>query len=709
MGKLVEVVDVARIGDSFIPEEYLLPHCDEYHFRDIQNGKRSSDYRNLTKAEIEILKLHLNSADDWALVLVSDPFDPFLIKSTSFHGLVRIGKLEHKMLRFHDFMIPQGITNCRIISSDIGDYCAIHDVKYLSHYIIKPYTILHRIGEMQTTNHAKFGIGVIKKGEDEDVRVSISIRNENLGRSVYPFLDMTCGDAYLWSENKDNQILMEKLDEFTKATLDDNRGYYGVVDTMSVIKECSIVKDVNFGPGSYVKGANKLKNLTVLSHLDECTQIGEGVELVNGIIHPGCHIFYGVKAVRFIMMEKSNLKYGARLINSILGENSTVSCCEVLNNLVFPSHEQHHNNSFLISALIKGQSNMAAGANIGSNHNSRAADGELIAGRGFWPALSSTLKYNSYFASFTLIAKGNYPNELNLRLPFCLLLSDVKTDERVVMPAYWWMYNMYALERNSYKVIKRDKRKHPRQIITSSYLAIDTVYEISEAIDYLEAMAMCYCPSEDTFEHLLEEGQFGDYLLVEGIENKKMVKIIKWKKGYKAYREMLLYFAINALLDCDIEITKLQSEKCEIEKVENFGGQLLTKSQVETLIDNIVSGKYTSWEDVHNYYKECDKHFIETSARFAIAVLKKLYKVDYVTREVFENATESARAIREYIEHQIYVTKHKDDENDFRLITYKNELERDIVLGKTEDNPFVLKSREISLSFYKRLDEYKYR
>src|SRR5215211_5818314 len=93
--------------------------------------------------------------------------------------------------------------------------------------------------------------------------------------------------------------------------------------------------------------------------------------------------FYGVKAVRFFMASHSQLKYGARLINSYLGNNSTISCCEVLNSLIFPSHEQHHNNSFLCAALLNGQTNIAAGATIGSNHNSRGADGEMIAGRGF--------------------------------------------------------------------------------------------------------------------------------------------------------------------------------------------------------------------------------------------------------------------------------------------------------------------------------------
>jgi hypothetical protein len=55
-----------------------------------------------------------------------------------------------------------------------------------------------------------------------------------------------------------------------------------------------------------------------------------------------------------------------------------------------------------------GQSNMAAGATIGSNHNSRGADGELIAARGFWPGLCVSLKHNSKFATFPLISKGDY-------------------------------------------------------------------------------------------------------------------------------------------------------------------------------------------------------------------------------------------------------------------------------------------------------------
>src|SRR6185312_12386511 len=167
---------------------------------------------------------------------------------------------------------------------------------------------------------------------------------------------------------------------------------------------------------------------------ERTSQIGEGCEMVNGIVGYGCRIFYGVKAVRFVMAAHSQLKYGARLINSYLGNNSTISCCEVLNSLIFPSHEQHHNNSFLCASLVMGQSNMAAGATIGSNHNSRSPDGELIAGRGFWPGLCVSLKHNSKFASFVLLAKGDFQYELNIPIPFSLISNDVTNDQLVVMP-----------------------------------------------------------------------------------------------------------------------------------------------------------------------------------------------------------------------------------------------------------------------------------
>jgi hypothetical protein len=407
---------VSDLGYHFIPEIYIPKGKDEYYLRNQQN-KNGIVYRRLTAYEIEVLVRNRNTSDDWNQILVSNAFTPELVQNCKFFGLVRIGKLEPYYLEFHNLRRPVGLYNSTIISSDFGDNIVVDNVNYLSHYIVGNDVMIVNTNELATTDHAKFGNGILKEGEPEFIRIRLEVCNENGGRHIIPFDGMLPGDAWFWSRFRDDKILQERFKEFTEKKFDNRRGYYGTIGDRTVIKNCRIIKDVLIGSDAYLKGANKLKNLTINSSASEKTQIGEGCELVNGVIGFGCRIFYGVKAVRFFLASQSQLKYGARLINSYLGNNSTISCCEVLNSLIFPAHEQHHNNSFLCAALVMGQSNMAAGATIGSNHNSRSPDGELIAGRGFWPGLCVSLKHNSKFASFIILAKGDYPAELDIPIP----------------------------------------------------------------------------------------------------------------------------------------------------------------------------------------------------------------------------------------------------------------------------------------------------
>jgi hypothetical protein len=485
------------IGYQFMAPQFIPQGKDEYYLRNLQN-RTGTPYRRLTAYEIEVLVRNRNTSDDWNKIQVSDAFNPELVKACKFFGLVRIGKLESIALEFHNVRLPVGLYNSTIISSDFGDNVVVSNVNYISHYIIGNEVMLSNVHELHTTNHSKFGNGTLKEGEEENVRVWLEVCNENAGRNILPFNGMLAGDAWLWSKYRDDALLMQRFKEFTDTKFDNKRGYYGKVGDRTVIKNTSIIKDVWIGSDAYIKGANKLKNLTINSLPEAHTQIGEGCELVNGIIGPGCRIFYGVKAVRFVMASHSQLKYGARLINSYLGNNATISCCEVLNSLIFPAHEQHHNNSFLCAALVMGQSNIAAGATIGSNHNSRAADGELITGRGFWPGLCVSLKHNSRFASFTLIAKGDYPAELDIPIPFCLVSNDVSANKLVVMPAYWFLYNMYALARNAAKYKDRDKRTEKIQHIEYDFLAPDSVNEMFHARKLMAGIRGFGSRKEDT-------------------------------------------------------------------------------------------------------------------------------------------------------------------------------------------------------------------
>ncbi|MDR1955923.1 MAG: DUF4954 family protein [Treponema sp.] len=720
---------VPQYGYDFISDPYLPPGENEYYLRNRQldalyspsSARRQDQYRPLLPAEIRTLEAQGNRCEAWDAVWVREGFHPELVQHCVFAGFVRIGALDPGFLRHHDYILPVGISHSRIIACDIGDRPAIHDCRYLSHTIIGDGVILSSIDEMDTTNHAKFGEGVIKDGEDEDIRVWIDPLNEAGGRSVLPFLGMICADAYLWAVYREDERLMAAFKRITQASVDPRRGYYGTIGHGTVIKHCHTIKDVRIGNGAYIKGANKLKNLSIQSDPRDPTQIGEGVELVNGIIGYGCRVFYGCKAVRFVLGNNCNLKYGARLIHSILGDNSTVSCCEVLNNLVFPSHEQHHNNSFLIAALIQGQSNMAAGATVGSNHNSRGNDGEIIAGRGFWPGLSSTLKHNSRFASYTLIAKGNYPAELYVPLPFSLVTHRPGTTQLEVMPGYWWMYNMYALERNSWKCRIRDKRLFKVQHIETGYLAPDTAAEIIRGLKILDQWVIQagYPSLRDLPEQV---PLWAPERTVE--RSNRPVRIIKALQGARAYREMLLYYGVKTLIEFfalppagsseagpgDWDFLRFQAAYPEAASLEwvNLGGQLVSEPKLAALQEAVREGELTSWDHIHAVYERLWEAYPLDKALNALQVLRFLQTGDgraaapdtVITREEWNSLLDTGVRIRRFIEDQVYKTKLKDYTDPFRNITYRNAAERDAVLGTIDANPFVQTVKAESKTFF---------
>ncbi len=680
---IIQTHPVKELGYNFIDKKYLPKGKDEYYLRNAQNPK-GIKYRALSILEIDILVHNRNESDNWGRVFVTAGFNASLVRNCKFFGLVRIGSLQPVYREFHNFRMAVGLYNSTIISCDIGDNVCIDNVSYMSHYIVANDVMIANVNELATTSYSKFGNGILKEGEDEKQRVWIEVCNENGGRPIIPFNGMLAGDAYMWTKYRDDKELLEKFKEFTEKKFDKQRGYYGTIGERTVIKNCAIIKDVSIGTDAYIKGANKLKNLTINSDADRNSQIGEGCELVNGIIGFGCRIFYGVKAVRFITASHSQLKYGARLINSYLGNNSTISCCEVLNSLIFPSHEQHHNNSFLCASLVMGQSNIAAGATIGSNHNSRSADGEIIAGRGFWPGLCVSLKHNSKFASFTILAKGDFPAELNIQIPFCLVSNDVSNNRLVVMPGYWFMYNMYALERNAWKYKDRDKRILRTQYIEYDYLAPDTINDIFDALTILKNLE----PNEK------------DEAIISGWENmQRATVILKVQKSIKVYTEIIQLYGCLQLLHHitnnkfgDFEsFKKSLSAKVSRSTWRNIGGQLITDSEVDHLKRSIKNGKTKNWEDVHSFYQVQGSKYENDKLNHAYTSLLEILNIGpkQFTPELFKKLLAETIATKEWMTKGIHDTRAKDYTNPYRKMIYENNEEMINVIGRLEDNGFI--------------------
>ncbi|WP_114792848.1 DUF4954 family protein [Niabella yanshanensis] len=706
-----------QLGYNFIPATFLPEGENEYYLRFQQNP--ANDYRPLTKQEITILQSNRNRSGNWDDVLVRDGIDIHLIEECTFYGLVRIGKLEQFFLEFSEVKFPVGLYHSQIVSCDIGDNVSISNVKFLGHYIIDDDVIIANVNEMSCTSHAKFGNGILKEGEHENVRIWMELCNENGGRKVLPFDGMLAGDAWLWTKYRGDQKLMQAFQQFTEKKFDATHGYYGTVGKRTVIKNTHIIKDVKIGTDAYVKGANKLKNLTINSNEKAKSQIGEGCEMVNGIMGVGSRAFYGVKAVRFILSPFSQVKYGARLINSYLGENATVSCCEVLNSLIFPAHEQHHNNSFLCAALVMGQSNMAAGATIGSNHNSRGADGELQAGRGFWPGLCVSLKHNSRFASFAMIAKGNYPAELDIPFPFALISNEESSNKLVIMPAYWFLYNMYAIQRNERKFEERDKRINKEQQLEFNCLAPDTANEIYKSLELLELFTgkAFYRDHEmigsDT-EFMIKGKSLLEHnspivtklnVVASGFENsKREVQITKVQQAYNVYKRMLLFYAGSEMIkyisenNYDSFFEQLHNNRLTgyLQEWVNVGGQLIAKDQLDNLLDGIRTGNITGWDHIHQFYKEQGKQYRIQRMLHAFSLLMKIETVPYEKIDInyLKNLFHQTLETKKWITQSVYSSKEKDYKNTFKNMVYDTKEEMESVLGSFENNTFIIQQNE---------------
>lgn len=612
-------------------------------------NKKDTTYRVLRAEEITQLEHQGNYSSSWNTVFVADPFDIRLLRNNRFDGVVTIGAVEDNIVKNDgELWLPEGICGCWLRDSQVGEHCALHNVHLMDGYVIGNHCLLLNIEEMTGGDAMRW----------------MSPMNENGNRKILPFPGMTIGDAYLWARYRGHSRLLEQLEQMSLRELRDNRH--------AMVGDCATIRNTIH-----------LRNVAILSTETDATVIEDCVRLSDGVIGYGCHVQNGIIAKRFLLGEHVKLKYGLRLNDSVVGDNSTLARCEVGCSIIFPSHEQHHNNSFLIAALVEGQSNLAAGATVGSNHNSRTADGELQACRGFWPGLCTSLKHNSCFAAYCLLAKGDYPAELNIPLPFALVNNNVAQDRLEVMPAYWWMYNMFAMNKFTTKFSSRDHRVKKLQHIDFDLFAPDVAEQMIEGRRLLSRWmqkvgidAGQYDLGNRAMQWKADKTPKGKEVFAEGLEHgSRREVILKPVEGYQAYERMLYYYATTTLKEYFGE-SRLPDQDLLSQSVRrqtqwvNLGGQLLPQDQVDMLITDIEEGRIKTWSAVHATLSRYDKQRKALWAAHAYQTLLMLEGSNHITATRWQQLCKLTADTEEYIQCQVQLSRQKDNDDFFRHAAY---------------------------------------
>jgi len=665
--------------------------------------------RPLSLEERGILETNNNRADDWNAIQVVDGFNPHLVHSCVFHGMVTIGVLRNELLELDNFTLPIGLYESTFIHCRIGNNAAIHRLSYAGHYVFGNEVIVHAVGELYSEPFARFGNGC-STGEDKSHHY-LEIINENGGRSVIPFKGMLASDAYLWAKYRNDHSFMKRLGAITRSTCASFMNNGGTIGNQAVIRNVRSIHNVSIGSHAQIIGAERLHNVTIESDQQEPTKIGAGVQLNESIIGFGNDIDSGAQLQHVVTGTNVHVDQSARIQHTYIGDNSAISCCEIGHSLIFPSHGQHHNNSFLIAAMIGGQSNIAAGATIGSNHNSRLNDGELWAGRGFWPGLSTNFKYNSRFASYVLCAKGDYPSELRVPLPFSLLTNDTIADQLNIVPAFWFTHNMYAFMRSNHKFASRDKRIHRFQIIEHDALAPDTVEEMFAAIDLLElwtGRALLRSENGDISddEHcrkkgkalLAEKPRLTNRLEVigESIERGRRKTIVKnVARAWNSYRTIIHFYAAKTIAlywkdhfgtKESISLELQPTIRC-LNRWVNLGGQIVCEDELFSMINTIkIDNSIRTWDDIHKLYEKYATKYLELKYRHALGCIARLSGSDQsqLSKQQIQEALENARPICDSISQSTFSSREKDFNDGYRKMVYDSSEEMDTVLGTIE-------------------------
>jgi Domain of unknown function (DUF4954) len=286
------------------------------------------------------------------------------------------------------------------------------------------------------------------------------------------------------------------------------------------------------------------------------------------------------------------------------------------------------------------------------------------------------------------------------------------------------MYNMYALARNAWKYIDRDKRTDKTQLIEYRFLAPDSINEIIQSLAQLPIIVgtayakkinqrMSAEAIKTTGQKLLESNDrlVNELeLLVPDTENSdRKVVLIKGLQAYHLYKELVNYYAVSTLLDF-IAVNKIKTLAILLAKLPptgkllawtNVGGQLIPTTEINKLTVQVSSGKIKNWAAIHSFYKKQASLYPEQQLQHALAALQAVYGIHLKKNNAaLKQLLLQSTYTKEWMVKGIYESRAKDYTNPFRKMVYANRNEMDTVTGKLETNSFI-KQEQDNLLVYK--------
>lgn len=287
------------------------------------------------------------------------------------------------------------------------------------------------------------------------------------GRTTKIYAEMPLQRAIDVAQDRKNHEMLKDYNTAVSCYVERITCDYTIISSYAKVLNTPNVVDVFLGPWGSIDGAAHVINSTILSTEAEKTFVSGSSMVCNSLLQWGTSVETSAIVEASIVCEHSHVERHGMLTDSVLGPNSGVAEGECTASLCGPFVGFHHQALLIAAMWPKGKGNVGYGANVGSNHTSKAPDQDIWCGEGVFYGLGTVIKLptNMQESPYSVVASGLTTLPQKVSFPFSLIntpsvnLPTVSPAFNELVPAWVLTDNIYAILRNEIKYKKRDKSR----------------------------------------------------------------------------------------------------------------------------------------------------------------------------------------------------------------------------------------------------------
>lgn len=397
-----------------------------------------SDFRKMTAAEIAAAEARGATAEAWALVSVTDDFDPSQLLQCRLEGRVEIG------------------SGARIHRSAVKNYR------------LGARTLVEGVTALECRRCSSFGNGT-----------PVAAMNECGGRTVKITERMSAQTAYMSVVYRHRPQLIAALDKMADDLAASRAGDLGETGCDCRITGARFVREVRMGDNVEIDGASLLENGTLCAG----ARIGADVKAYDFIAAENARIDNGATLERCFVGESCRLDKGFTAVDSLFFANSHCENGEAASIFAGPYTVSHHKSSLLIAGMFS-FFNAGSGSNQSNHLFKSGAVHQSAHLRGCKFASGAYIMSPAVEGAFTMVLGHHADHHDTALFPYSYLIE--KEGRSQLMPGA--NLTSYGTVRDVEKWPARDRRTVKRDVIDFDEYNPYTAGAMLRAVDTLHTL-----------------------------------------------------------------------------------------------------------------------------------------------------------------------------------------------------------------------------